>query len=473
MKKLFTLLMAMACVTMSFAQLNEYQVVNVPDNNEQLRSDWFGWYQTSQTVFVLPAESEYLLRIPAGSFSGSITQVKFYHIAGENITGWANEPGSDQPPFDNETYTIKIYTNVQWSQVTYIGDDSQEHTYDTIAPGTPVWTMNYSPTEVGVQNVTLSTPFEITSAMGDVCVAIYAPDMSAMGLCNTDEECAHLNFLNENDGNGWWHPQFGNANTGYNHKPYFLGVYYEDGSSYQPKCDFRVGIHNPEDESTYPDNVDELFVDNYTDSLALAFEMGNYGPDDAYGVLTLTCYVEYNGVETEIFQDPTYDLSEITTNGYLPVNYGFWNASYGNILSLLRSEEDPDEPSQFEEIGLGWPFQLCIHADFQSTNGAIDPNMENNTYCVTVHNVDAESGINEVANSTLNVTPNPASTEVMIENAAGAQIFVYNIAGQEVMSIASAEANETLNVSNLNAGLYIIRVVNGNEVSTAKVSIVR
>ena len=236
MKKLFTLLMAMACVTMSFAQLNEYQVVNVPDNNEQLRSDWFGWYQTSQTVFVLPAESEYLLRIPAGSFTGSITQVKFYHIAGENITGWANEPGSDQPPFENETYTIKIYTNVQWSQVTYIGDDSQEHTYDTIAPGTPVWTMNYSPTEVGVQNVTLSTPFEITSAMGDVCVAIYAPEMSAMGLCNTDEECAHLNFLNENDGNGWWHPQFGNANTGYNHKPYFLGVYYEDGSSYQPKC---------------------------------------------------------------------------------------------------------------------------------------------------------------------------------------------------------------------------------------------
>ena len=41
------------------------------------------------------------------------------------------------------------------------------------------------------------------------------------------------------------------------------------------------------------------------------------------------------------------------------------------------------------------------------------------------------------------------------------------------MSLTSSKANETLNVSNLNAGLYIVRVVNGNEVSTAKVSIVR
>ena len=76
-------------------------------------------------------------------------------------------------------------------------------------------------------------------------------------------------------------------------------------------------------------------------------------------------------------------------------------------------------------------------------------------------------------NNTLNVTPNPASTTLTVENAAGAQIFAYNIAGQEVMSLTSSKANETLNVSNLNAGLYIVRVVNGNEVSTAKVSIVR
>ena len=73
----------------------------------------------------------------------------------------------------------------------------------------------------------------------------------------------------------------------------------------------------------------------------------------------------------------------------------------------------------------------------------------------------------------MSVSPNPANTFIKVENAAGSRITVYNIAGQEVLSVASAEANETLNVSDLKAGIYIVRVANGNEVSTAKVSIVR
>lgn len=466
MKKLFTLFVAMAMVTMSFAQMNEYQVINVPDNNNQLRSDWFGWYQSSQTVSVLPAETEYLIRIPAGSFTGNITTVKFYHLTSENITNYTGDA------FNNETYTIKVYTNAQWSQVTYIGSDNQEHTYDTIDPGTLATSFTYSPTEVGIQDVTFPTPFQVTSSMGDVCVAIYAPDMSAMGICAVDDECEHLNFFNKNDGNGWWHPRFGSETAGYTNKPFLLGVYYDDGSAYQLKCDIRTGIHDPEDEATYPDNIVQLIVDNNTDSLYLSSEIGNFGPDDAYGTFTFSCYVVYNGTETNIFTDDTWDLAEQTTNGYLPVNYGFWNFSYGGILSLMRSDEDPDEPSGFEELALGWPFELCVNVEFHSTNGAIDPDLSNNTYCVEVHNSDVE-GIKNVDHNTLTVSPNPASTTITVENAAGAQIFVYNIAGQEVMSVESAEANETLNVSNLNAGLYIVRVVNGNEVSTAKVSIVR
>ena len=101
---------------------------------------------------------------------------------------------------------------------------------------------------------------------------------------------------------------------------------------------------------------------------------------------------------------------------------------------------------------------------------AEEVNLENNTQCITV--TDVHDGIIE-NNNTLTVSPNPASTYLNVENAAGAQISVYNIAGQEVLSVESAEANETLNISSLNAGLYIVRVANGNEVSTAKVSIVR
>ena len=75
--------------------------------------------------------------------------------------------------------------------------------------------------------------------------------------------------------------------------------------------------------------------------------------------------------------------------------------------------------------------------------------------------------------NTVNVFPNPASTAITVENVAGAQISVFNIAGQEVLSVEAANANETLNVSALPEGMYIVRVVNGTEVGTSKVSIVR
>ena len=71
------------------------------------------------------------------------------------------------------------------------------------------------------------------------------------------------------------------------------------------------------------------------------------------------------------------------------------------------------------------------------------------------------------------VYPNPACNEIHIDNMAGAQISIFNIAGQEVMSIENASASATINVANLTEGLYIVRVVNGNEVATSKVNIVR
>lgn len=204
-------------------------------------------------------------------------------------------------------------------------------------------------------------------------------------------------------------------------------------------------------------------------------EIVNNGPDSAFGSLVVSCYVEYNGVETTIFEDNDWVFSELPgladVNYCLPPNTGFFNIGYGYILGLKRSAEDPDTPCDFENLELGWPFTLCVNVEFTSTDGAIELNENNNTHCVQVINDDIVN-IPEITN-TLTVTPNPASTSINVANAAGSQISVYNIAGQEVMTVANAEANETLNVSNLNAGLYIVRVVNGNEVSTAKVSIVR
>ena len=146
------------------------------------------------------------------------------------------------------------------------------------------------------------------------------------------------------------------------------------------------------------------------------------------------------------------------------MNYG-WRFGRFGLVGLYEGTFLDDAE------GLSWPLQLClnINPNFTDPSSYIDPNLDDNTYCITV---DYDNGI-QPYNNTVNVFPNPASTAITVENVAGAQISVFNIAGQEVLSVEAANANETLNVSALPEGMYIVRVVNGTEVGTSKVSIVR
>ena len=456
MKKLFTFFAAMAFVTMSFAQLNESVITNVQNPGNMTRDEWYGFTSNSLSAFIFDAEAEYLLRIPANDLQAgsTLTKVMFQHLTSESFGNYTGDP------FGCETYTIKIYTGTTLTPVTYIGSDEQEHTYDSLNPGTIAWSMQYSPTETGQQIVELTAPFTIPAA--DFCVSIYAADKSAGGLCPTDPACAQQSFAFMDEETGWWHYQFGNNNV-YTDKPWYLAVYNHTDGIPVHKCDWAVALHDPDDAQTFPDEITWLQVDQYTDSLYLAFEMGNMGPDTAYGHVYLDCYLEGNGQQLDVFTDDDWDLSQ-TTNGYMMANYGWWAVNYGGIMAM----ED------METLGLTFPFQLCIHCDWVGEGVSDrDPNLENNTYCITVSDeADPTIGISE-NNSNLNVYPNPACNVINVNNAAGAQISIYNIAGQEVMAIEAANANESINVSNLSEGVYVVRVVNGTEVATSKVSIVR
>ena len=101
-------------------------------------------------------------------------------------------------------------------------------------------------------------------------------------------------------------------------------------------------------------------------------------------------------------------------------------------------------------MGYEFPMTLCLNIEYTSTTeyNGVDPNTNNNTKCVEVI---YDNKIAENANN-LNVYPNPACNEIHVDNVAGAQISIYNIAGQEVMSIENADANATINVSNLTEG---------------------
>ena len=114
-------------------------------------------------------------------------------------------------------------------------------------------------------------------------------------------------------------------------------------------------------------------------------------------------------------------------------------------------------------------FEVCITLDFAV---ATEQSPADNTLCVTIIREPAD-GINEIAEGEVNVYPNPATTVINIDNAEGAQISVFDINGRMISNVESASANQTIDASNLAKGMYIVRIANGNNVITKKVSVVR
>ena len=458
MKRFFTLLMAMVCVSMMIAQTNKYEVVGVPAGPEMDRSDWYGWYTASGYVHVQQAESEYMIYMPAGTFSTDVTleQVRFYAIPSANINNYTGTEFTLDVNFQ-----VRIYTGCSIS-----GTDFN--------PGTIAQTQIYNPesagADAGVQLVTLNTPFTVHPT-DNVCVAIYCDGMSAMGLGDDDPACAGVNFAMwpEYDANAYHHYYYTggspawayqNANVA-EHDPWNLSVYYNDGQAYINKCDWHAEIYDPQDSQTYPDEIETLVIDRYTDSIYFYGGVFNMGIDQSISNCTVDLYLVDENLGNVYIWGPDQEVGAYDIDT-LDVNYGWRWGPFG-VIGL---------PDQFEEEGFSWNnLKLCLSINPNYEEGGLyqDPNMNNNTYCI---NLEYDNGI-KVNNNTVNVFPNPASSTITVENIAGAQISIFNIAGQEVLSVNAANANETLNVSALPEGMYIVRVVNGNEIGTSKVNIVR
>ncbi len=87
--------------------------------------------------------------------------------------------------------------------------------------------------------------------------------------------------------------------------------------------------------------------------------------------------------------------------------------------------------------------------------------------------IDAAVGENMNASESIAVFPNPADNMIYVENAENAQINVMNMVGQVVASKVADSNRESINISDLSEGTYIIRIENGNEVSTQKMNVIR
>lgn len=73
------------------------------------------------------------------------------------------------------------------------------------------------------------------------------------------------------------------------------------------------------------------------------------------------------------------------------------------------------------------------------------------------------------ANATVKIYPNPASTSITLENESAIEsVSIYNVVGQEVKTAAPNSNTITLDISNLETGVYVIKSISEGRTSTSK-----
>lgn len=73
-------------------------------------------------------------------------------------------------------------------------------------------------------------------------------------------------------------------------------------------------------------------------------------------------------------------------------------------------------------------------------------------------------GVGEVSHNThLNLFPNPATSQLQVVLSQNAEIVIYNMMGQKVMSVKGNAGANTINISELNAGVYFVNAGNDTQ----------
>lgn len=81
--------------------------------------------------------------------------------------------------------------------------------------------------------------------------------------------------------------------------------------------------------------------------------------------------------------------------------------------------------------------------------------------------------VNENQLTDVSIYPNPASTAIFVKNAENADIQVFDVLGKLILSQNNIPMDAQLNVSQLQAGTYFMKIQKGNSVSTKKFLVVK
>lgn len=85
----------------------------------------------------------------------------------------------------------------------------------------------------------------------------------------------------------------------------------------------------------------------------------------------------------------------------------------------------------------------------------------------------AQQSVVENALENVSIYPNPARNILNVNNVENANVNIYAINGQLVKSMANVNGSVQVDLSDMAAGMYIVRMQSGNDVRTEKIQVVK
>jgi hypothetical protein len=140
-----------------------------------------------------------------------------------------------------------------------------------------------------------------------------------------------------------------------------------------------------------------------------------------------------------------------------------WSRSYSSDTTKAAYLRDMVENPDGSLVFLGATFNDTCNAARNQQDAwllGVDSNGCENGFCAPV-GVKASPGLPK-GEEVISMFPNPARNELTLQGAAGCDVKIFNLAGQEVLFIDKlkmTKSNETVDVRNLIPGVYIVRVI--------------
>jgi len=224
------------------------------------------------------------------------------------------------------------------------------------------------------------------------------------------------------------------------------------GESYPNTYQYSFGANNLAGE---PD-LDPTLGENK--ALKYNFELGGYGAGYTETNVSTMQYVHFDYFTTN---STNFKFVLISNTPVVEKSYDL-NAS-SIVLNTWKSVNIP--MSYFTGLGLN----PATWFQFKFDVNAVTPGVPNIVYIDNVYFTRNNLGVKDFTSSNIRMYPNPTSTVFTIEaNDVIDNISLFNVLGQEVLTKTSNSNSVTLDVANLQTGVYVVKSTIAGVISTSR-----